>query len=101
MKQSTFELMMAAAASEIKGYIDAANTDLAQHIRHIAERLAGAAWEDAERDIPNIYCIVRSEFRHAIDALHALAEEIDPGSGADLEAYVEATPEVGDDDTTD
>ena len=95
MKQSTFELMMAAASSEIKGYIDAANTDLAQHIRHIAERLAGAAGMELAI---GLVAISASELSTAIADLHALAEEIDPGSGADLEAYVEATPEVGDDD---
>jgi len=58
--------------------------DWARSIRHIAEALAGGG-DPAE----------------AIDALWELAEEIDPGSGADLEAYVvEVSDDSGDDTAT-
>lgn len=45
--------------------------ELAQAIRHIADELAGGG----DRD-------------DAVDALHDLAEELDPGSGALLEVYM-------------
>ena len=53
----------------------------AHSIRHIAEALAGGGDVD-----------------EAVEEMHALAEEIDPGSGADLEAYVvEVSDDSGDD----
>ena len=55
--------------------------DWARSIRHIAEALAGGG-----------------DVGEAVEELHALAEEIDPGSGADLEAYVvEVSDDSGDD----
>jgi len=45
--------------------------ELAQALRHIAEELGGGG-----------------DVAQAVDALHDLAEEIDPGSGALLEAYL-------------
>jgi len=45
--------------------------EIAQAIRHWTEFLAGGGDVD-----------------EAVEGLHALAEEIDPGSGADLEAYI-------------
>jgi hypothetical protein len=59
-------------------------TELAQALRHIAEQLAGGG-DPAE----------------TVDALWALAEEIDPGSGADLLAYALEAPDDCDDDPTD
>jgi enoyl reductase-like protein len=44
--------------------------ELAQALRHIAEELGGGG-----------------DVTEAVDALHELAEELDPGSGALLEAY--------------
>jgi len=57
--------------------------ELAQEIRHIAEELGGGG-----------------DVAQAVDALHDLAEEIDPGSGALLEAYY-LEEKTDDDDTTD
>ena len=55
--------------------------DWARSIRHIAEALAGGGDVD-----------------EAVEGLHALAEDVDPGSGADLEAYVvEVSDDSGDD----
>ena len=60
--------------------------DWARSIRHIAEALAGGG-EPAD----------------AVEALWELAEEIDPGSGADLEAYLveEGSEDDSGDDTAD
>lgn len=54
--------------------------ELAQALRHIAEELGGGG-----------------EVAWAVDALHDLAEEIDPGSGALLEAYLMEDGDGGDD----
>jgi len=56
--------------------------EIAQAIRHIAEALAGGGDVD-----------------EAVEELHALAEDVDPGSGADLEAYIveNANDDSGDD----
>ncbi|MBN1250087.1 MAG: hypothetical protein JXC32_20650 [Anaerolineae bacterium] len=56
----------------------------AQRIRHIAERLDGAMVIDGEW--PD-YRVPIDELDRAVADLHDLAEEMDPGSGADLEAY--------------
>ena len=45
--------------------------EIAREIRHIAEELGGGG-----------------SVAQAVDALHELAEEIDPGSGAQLAAYL-------------
>lgn len=77
-----------ALASTLAQYRSAAGaTEIAQAIRHIAERLAGAAYERVTWSANDCWLVDDSEFDAAIDALHALAEEIDHGSGADLEAY--------------
>jgi hypothetical protein len=68
----------------------------AQAIRHIAERLGGAAWLDCGS--PD-YNVPTWELDRAVADLHALAEEIDPGSGGDLDAYV--LKEADDDDDPD
>ena len=55
--------------------------EIARSIRHWTEFLAGGG-----------------DVGEAVEGLHALAEEIDPGSGADLEAYVvEVSDDSGDD----
>jgi len=54
-------------------------TEIARSIRHWTEFLAGGG-----------------DVGEAVDALHALAEEVDPGSGKDLEAYI--VEEDADDD---
>lgn len=54
--------------------------ELAQALRHIAEELGGGG-----------------DVAQAVDALHDLAEEIDPGSGALLEAYLMEDGDGGDD----
>ena len=56
----------------------------ARSTRHIAEALAGGGDVD-----------------EAVEALWELAEEIDPGSGADLEAYVVEVSDDSGDDTAD
>ena len=61
-------------------------TDIARTIRHIAEELAGGG-----------------DIAQAVDALWALAEDVDPGSGADLEVYIieEGANDDSGDDTGD
>ena len=58
-------------------------TEVAQAVRHIADELAGGG----ERD-------------DAVRELRELAEALDPGSGAKLEAYYLEEAEDGDDDAT-
>jgi len=56
--------------------------EIAQAIRHWTEFLAGGG-----------------DVGEAVEGLHALAEDVDPGSGADLEAYIveNANDDSGDD----
>jgi len=45
--------------------------EIAQEIRHIAEKLAGGG-----------------DAAEAVDELHALADDIDPGGWSELDAYI-------------
>jgi hypothetical protein len=59
---------------------DIVNT-LAREILHIAARLAGAS-KDA----------LAEEAQVAVESLYTVAQELDPGVLADLQAYISATP---------
>lgn len=63
--------------------------EIARTIRHIATRLGGAVICVAD----GAAIIDATEANTALEALHDLAEEIDPGGEDDLAAYVDATPE--------
>jgi len=65
------------------------DAELAQEIRHIAEMLGGVATlDDYQADLVD----------GAVDDLHDLAERLDPGSSAKLDAYIiEEVPDGSDD----
>ena len=77
-----------ALATTLAQFRSGARTDLAQQLRHIAERLGGATRPMTVHGYGYDPIIDGGELDLAIDALHALAEELAPGSGADLDAYL-------------